>query len=277
MDSEYVRLMTVHAAKGLEFDTVFVTDMNEGIFPNERAMNESGTRGVEEERRLAYVAFTRARNKLYLTEAGGFSYILQRARTTSRFIREIDEEYIEHIGNDARFPEVPLERQTELVCEALSELLPEAEKCGITICIENIWFRINTPDMLLKIKSHFPTPNLGFCYDAGHANIMDKGRTYGTGNAWRGWNASGKPVPQWEDQALEKMLPHVVNCHLHDNDGSADSHNLPGCGNVKWDHIVDLLGQAPRLKVIQSEVKHSRHNLELPMLVQKFRQMFDQE
>jgi dihydrofolate reductase len=42
-------------------------------------------------------------NKLYLTEAGGFSYILQRARTTSRFIREIDEEYIEHIGNDARY------------------------------------------------------------------------------------------------------------------------------------------------------------------------------
>ncbi|MBR3349881.1 MAG: ATP-dependent DNA helicase PcrA, partial [Solobacterium sp.] len=60
------------------------------------------TRGVEEERRLAYVAFTRARNKLYLTEAGGFSYILQRARTSSRFIREIDQEYIEHIGADSR-------------------------------------------------------------------------------------------------------------------------------------------------------------------------------
>ena len=102
LSSEYVRLMTVHAAKGLEFDTVFVSDMNEGIFPNERAMNESGTRGVEEERRLAYVAFTRARNKLYLTEAGGFSYILQRARTSSRFIREIDQEYIEHIGADSR-------------------------------------------------------------------------------------------------------------------------------------------------------------------------------
>ena len=102
LSSEYVRLMTVHAAKGLEFDTVFVSDMNEGIFPNERAMNESGTRGVEEERRLAYVAFTRARNKLCLTEAGGFSYILQRARTSSRFIREIDQEYIEHIGADSR-------------------------------------------------------------------------------------------------------------------------------------------------------------------------------
>jgi DNA helicase-2/ATP-dependent DNA helicase PcrA len=102
MSSEYVRLMTVHAAKGLEFDTVFVSDMNEGIFPNERAINDSGSRGVEEERRLAYVAFTRARNKLYLTEAGGFSYILQRARTSSRFIREIDPEYIEHIGADSR-------------------------------------------------------------------------------------------------------------------------------------------------------------------------------
>jgi DNA helicase-2/ATP-dependent DNA helicase PcrA len=97
--SDYVQLMTVHAAKGLEFDTVFVSDMNDGIFPNERAMNESGSRGVEEERRLAYVAFTRAKNKLYLTEAGGFSYILQKVRTTSRFIREIDPEYIEHIGS----------------------------------------------------------------------------------------------------------------------------------------------------------------------------------
>ena len=97
MSSDYIQLMTVHAAKGLEFDTVFVTDMNEGIFPNERAMND-GPKGVEEERRLAYVAFTRAKNKLYITEAGGFSYILQKVRTRSRFIDEIDESCIEHQG-----------------------------------------------------------------------------------------------------------------------------------------------------------------------------------
>ncbi len=97
MNQDHVQLMTVHAAKGLEFDTVFVTDMNDGIFPNERAMNE-GNRGVEEERRLAYVAFTRAKNKLFLTEAGGFSFILQRARQTSRFVKEIDPEFIEHVG-----------------------------------------------------------------------------------------------------------------------------------------------------------------------------------
>ena len=98
MSSDFIQLMTVHAAKGLEFDTVFVTDMNEGIFPNERSMNEGLQKGIEEERRLAYVAFTRAENKLFLTEAGGFSYILQRQRTTSRFIKEIDEAYIEHMG-----------------------------------------------------------------------------------------------------------------------------------------------------------------------------------
>ena len=100
LSSDFVQLMTVHSAKGLEFDTVFVSDLNEGIFPNERAMNE-GRRGLEEERRLAYVAFTRARNKLYLTEAGGYSYMLQRVRTRSRFIDEIDPECIEHLGATA--------------------------------------------------------------------------------------------------------------------------------------------------------------------------------
>jgi DNA helicase-2/ATP-dependent DNA helicase PcrA len=95
--SDYLQLMTVHAAKGLEFNTVFVSDLNDGIFPNERAMNE-GRRGVEEERRLAYVAFTRARNQLYLTEASGYSYVLQRMRTPSRFIDEIDSSVIVHKG-----------------------------------------------------------------------------------------------------------------------------------------------------------------------------------
>ncbi len=91
--SEAVELMTVHAAKGLEFDTVFVTDLNDGIFPNLRALTESN-RGIEEERRLAYVAFTRAMNQLYVCEAGGYSYVIQEMRKTSRFIQEIDKEYM---------------------------------------------------------------------------------------------------------------------------------------------------------------------------------------
>lgn len=94
---DFIILMTVHAAKGLEFGTVFVIGMSEGVFPNERAMSE-GKRGLEEERRLAYVAYTRAKNKLYLSESKGYSFVLGGARRMSRFIEEIDEKHIDHIG-----------------------------------------------------------------------------------------------------------------------------------------------------------------------------------
>jgi tRNA uridine 5-carboxymethylaminomethyl modification enzyme len=76
--------------------------------------------------------------------------------------------------------------------ETLSELLPVAEKLGITICIENIWFSVNTPDVMNAIKAQFPTDALGFCYDSGHANIMNNGRLYATGQGWDGWRAAGK-------------------------------------------------------------------------------------
>lgn len=95
IDNNYVQLMTIHAAKGLEFNTVFISDLNEGIFPSERSISE-GNKGLEEERRLAYVAFTRARQHLYLTDASGYSYILQKAKMPSRFITEIADEYITH-------------------------------------------------------------------------------------------------------------------------------------------------------------------------------------
>ncbi|NLW29597.1 MAG: ATP-binding domain-containing protein [Erysipelothrix sp.] len=90
-----VSLMTIHASKGLEFDYVFIASMNEGVFPNDRAMSE-GKRGIEEERRLAYVAMTRARQRLFISDAQGFSYVLGKAQTASRFIDEIDSEVIEH-------------------------------------------------------------------------------------------------------------------------------------------------------------------------------------
>lgn len=94
---EYLQLMTIHAAKGLEFDTVFVVGLSEGIFPSERSMSE-GRRGLEEERRLAYVAYTRAKNKLFLSEVSGYSFVLTRVRSRSRFVDEVDEKHIDHIG-----------------------------------------------------------------------------------------------------------------------------------------------------------------------------------
>ena len=63
-----LQLMTVHSAKGLEFSAVFISGLEEGLFPHENSMLEDG--GIEEERRLMYVAITRARKRLYLSYAG---------------------------------------------------------------------------------------------------------------------------------------------------------------------------------------------------------------
>ena len=65
-NGDFVQLMTIHAAKGLEFDNVFVYSLCEGIFPNERSVGEGGQPALEEERRLAYVAFTRAKKQLFI-------------------------------------------------------------------------------------------------------------------------------------------------------------------------------------------------------------------
>ena len=156
-----------------------------------------------------------------------------------------------HVGNETAFPEYPLEEQFDCIRRSLDELLPAAEALGVTICIENIWFQLNTPERLLKLKSYFPTEALGFCYDAGHANLMDKGRNFPDSNPVKAWKDKS---PSWDDHILEKMLPYVVNCHLHDNNGISDQHRNIGNGTIDWDHIFPLLLKAPKLKVIQSEV-----------------------
>lgn len=97
-NTQFVQLMTIHAAKGLEFDNVFVYSLCDGIFPNDRSIMESGTAGMEEERRLAYVAFTRAKKQLFLSDSQGYSYMLDRVKTSSRFIKELPEEYVETLG-----------------------------------------------------------------------------------------------------------------------------------------------------------------------------------
>ncbi|MGB3835969.1 UvrD-helicase domain-containing protein [Castellaniella sp.] len=91
-----VQLMTVHAAKGLEFDVVFVTGLEEGLFPHENSLLDAG--GLEEERRLMYVAITRARERLTLTLAQ--SRLLHgqtRYGLRSRFLDEIPDEHLKWI------------------------------------------------------------------------------------------------------------------------------------------------------------------------------------
>lgn len=94
-ETDTVKLMTVHGAKGLEFDTVFIPGFEEGLFPHQRSLNEEGSKGVEEERRLAYVAITRAKKNLFISYAatrrlyGGFQPCV-----ASRFISELPQECV---------------------------------------------------------------------------------------------------------------------------------------------------------------------------------------
>ena len=94
-NSDHILLMTVHAAKGLEFDTVFLVNFNDGIFPSLRSMDEGGNAALEEERRLCYVAMTRAKKALYITYNRGYSYMLEGNKLPSRFLKEIPDTFIE--------------------------------------------------------------------------------------------------------------------------------------------------------------------------------------
>jgi len=96
-----LQLMTVHSAKGLEFDAVFISGLEEGLFPHDNSLNQAD--GVEEERRLMYVALTRARRRLYLTHAQTRMLHGQtRYNIASRFLREIPEQLVQRSG--ARVP-----------------------------------------------------------------------------------------------------------------------------------------------------------------------------
>ena len=87
-DSNRLLLMTVHTAKGLEFPYVFVFGLNEGVFPSNRTLEESAYIGEEEERRLCYVAFTRAQKELYLSCNNDYSFVLNARNLPSRFFKE---------------------------------------------------------------------------------------------------------------------------------------------------------------------------------------------
>ena len=96
-DNDYVRLMTIHSAKGLEFNTVFLVGAEEGLFPGYRAL--ASDQDLEEERRLAYVAITRARERLYVTTARN-RLIFGQTQTmpVSRFICDIPAVYVDEFG-----------------------------------------------------------------------------------------------------------------------------------------------------------------------------------
>jgi DNA helicase-2/ATP-dependent DNA helicase PcrA len=100
-DNQAVNIMTIHAAKGLEFDTVFLPAWEDGIFPNDKAIKDGG---MEEERRLAYVAITRARRRVVITNT--MSRVIFGSRqyySPARFIAEMDSRFLDFGGNTPRY------------------------------------------------------------------------------------------------------------------------------------------------------------------------------
>jgi DNA helicase-2/ATP-dependent DNA helicase PcrA len=102
--NERVSIMTLHGAKGLEFETVFLPGWEEGLFPNQRALDESGKAGLEEERRLAYVGLTRARRRAKIYFASNRRiHGLWSATVPSRFIDELPPENVDVMDAPAGF------------------------------------------------------------------------------------------------------------------------------------------------------------------------------
>ncbi len=101
-NGDRVNLMTLHGAKGLEFDTVFLPGWEEGLFPNQRALDEGGLKSLEEERRLAYVGLTRARRRAIVSHAANRRiYANWQVSIPSRFVDELPEEQVERAGSAA--------------------------------------------------------------------------------------------------------------------------------------------------------------------------------
>lgn len=114
-----VSLMTLHGAKGLEFDTVFLPGWEEGVFPNQRSLDETGAKGLEEERRLAYVGLTRARRRAIISHAANRRiYANWQTSIPSRFIDELPESEIVRSGSAA------FARDAKLAAPAFSSAFP---------------------------------------------------------------------------------------------------------------------------------------------------------
>jgi DNA helicase-2/ATP-dependent DNA helicase PcrA len=96
-----LNLMTLHAAKGLEFDTVFLPGWEEGLFPSQRTMDESGLAGLEEERRLAYVGLTRAKKRVRVSFAANRRvHGNWQSALPSRFISELPQEHVDAVVDE---------------------------------------------------------------------------------------------------------------------------------------------------------------------------------
>ena len=181
-----------------------------------------------------------------------------------------------HMGNDLVAPTLSAEEHFSRSCSMLEAILPDAERLGITLCIENGMIRNYRTATLLSVLDIFKSDYLGFCFDSGHANVMDKGRYQDDCRVKQDWKILGEEA-EWESmgEKIQKMLPYIVNCHLHDNNSCQDEHTLPGKGCVDWHEVSSALRKAPKLRVIQSEVDPFKNHISVSELVSTFDRLFN--
>lgn len=168
--------------------------------------------------------------------------------------------------------DLDLDGAVERTLRQLDVLIPEAEKLGMIIALENIVLPSSTAEHIMRILEKARHPHLGLCYDAGHALIMERQPDKDLTKI-AGWIRCGWPedtVVCQEDQ-LDIMLNEIVTTHLHDNDGHGDLHLLPGDGIADWQKITERLKRAPRLLSLQSEVEHHALTADFARTLRQFR------
>ena len=160
-------------------------------------------------------------------------------------------------------------QSTGSAVRSLEILLPHAEKMGLTLAVENCFSPQNTADQVISCISRFNSPRLGCCFDSGHANLITPGKvvsrysSYLRSQVWR-----DHFVP--DDSPLDKLAPHIVTCHLHDNDGYNDLHDLPGTGTIRWDVLLRRLSECPRLLSMQAEILMFQNRISICRLCKTF-------
>ena len=169
--------------------------------------------------------------------------------------------------------DVDLDGARSRIMRQLEILVPEAEKLGIMMALENLFLPSSTADFIAPIVREFNHPNLGLNYDSGHALLLEKlpGKDPAQIAEWIriGW-ADSKVTLQ--DDQLDAMLDQVVTAHLHDNRGIGDEHLPPGDGAANWPHIIERLRRAPRLISLQSEVRPKYYGDTPGIQAERFRQ-----
>ena len=141
--------------------------------------------------------------------------------------------YTMHLMNDL-YPGTPDDAEAEMG-RVLEPLLETASRNGVTIALENGFQEIDLPGTMPRYMRRYASENLGCCLDLAHANVIARRR--------------GESI----DGYIDALLPYIIVCHLHDNDGLEDRHWVPGDGQIDWAHCMPRLAAAPRLQSLQNE------------------------